>query len=156
MLLTHPQIIKFVTKDGQFANQLTIKNGMVSDDELIPVPEVMIQGWNYDFKYFAGDVVIHTYRTNHGGNVVEESELIFLQHAVEAIVDKNTVSIDLIGNAFGNIERITVPIVVNDNLTLSFHNDVQLNILNWMTNLGHQPAKQEYGKLINFRLTSSH
>ena len=155
-MLTHPQIIKFVTKDGQFVNQLTIKNGMISDDELIPVPEVMIQGWNYDFKYFAGDVVIHTYRTNRGGNVVEESELIFLQHAVEAIVDKNTVSIDLIGNAFGNIERITAPIVVNDNLTLSFHNDVQLNILNWMTNLGHQPAKQEYGKLINFRLTNSH
>ena len=155
-MLTHPQIIKFVTKDGQFVNQLTIKNGMVSDDELIPIPEVMIQGWNYDFKYFAGDVVVHTYRTNRGGNIVEESELVFLQHAVEAIVDKNTVSIDLIDNAFDNIERITAPIVVNDNLTLSFHKDVQLNILNWMTNLGHQPAKREYEKLINFRLTSSH
>ena len=155
-MITHPQIIKFVTKDGQFANQLTIKNGMVSDYELIPVPEIMIQGWNDDFKYFAGDVVVHTYLTNRGGNIIEESELVFLQHAVEAIVDRNTISIDLIGNAFENIERITAPIVVNNNLTLSFHKDVQLNILNWMTNLGHQPAKQEYEKLISFRLTSSH
>lgn len=144
-MLTHPQVIKFVTKEGQFVNQLTLKNGSVSDLDLIPVPEIMIQGWNYGVKYFAGDIVAHTYRTVCGGDVVEDTELVFLQHAVEAIVGQSTVSIDLIGNAFANIELLTQPVSVNGNLTLSFDENNQRHHLNWMSGLGHQPAKQECG-----------
>ena len=149
-MISHPQTIKFVTRDGEFVNELTLKNGLVTDRTLIPIPEIMIPNWNFE-PYFAGDILIHTYRSVRGGDVVEEKELIFLKNAVEVIVNETTASIDRISNAFANIDLITKPIVI-DNTTLSFDQNTQQYILNWMYQLGHQPAKREYGKLINILL----
>lgn len=149
-MITRPQTIKFVTREGEFVNKVILKNGLITDRTLISIPEIMIPNWNLE-PYFTGDILIHTYRSVRGGDVVEEKELIFLKNAVETIVDKTTIAIDRIGNAFTNIDLITKPIVI-DNTTLSFDQNAQQYILNWMYQLGHQPAKREYGKLINILL----
>lgn len=153
-MITRPQTIKFVTRDGELVTEVTLKNGLVKDRNLIPIPEIMIPNWNSDFYpeiYFAGDILIHTYRTMRGGDIVEEKELIFLQNAVDGMVDTTTAAIDRIGNAFTNIDLIAKPIVI-DNTTLSFDQNTQQHILHWMTQLDHQPAKREYGKLLNILL----
>lgn len=77
--------------------------------------------------------------------------IIFLQNAVDGMVDTTTAAIDRIGNAFTNIDLIAKPIVI-DNTTLSFDQNTQQHILHWMTQLDHQPAKREYGKLLNILL----
>lgn len=153
-MITRPQTIKFVTKDGEFVTEVTLKNGLVTDRTLIPIPEIMIPNWNSEFYpeiYFAGDVLIHTYRAVRGDDVVEEKELIFLKNAVETIVNETTVAIDLVGNAFANIDLVTKPILAG-NKTLSFDQKMQQYLLNWMVQLGHQPAKREHSKLLNVLL----
>ena len=149
-MITRPQTIKFVTREGEFVTEVTLKNGLVTDRTLIPIPEIMIPNWNSE-PYFAGDILIHTYRTVRGDDVTEKKELIFLKNAVETITDETTAAIDRIGNAFENINLVTKPVISSDTVLL-FDQKNQQYILNWMRQLGHQPAKREYGKILNILL----
>lgn len=108
------------------------------DNNVIIAPEIIVPFTPSEEKFFSGDIVKHTYLSDHGGDIVEESEIICLTRAVETICIPfgGSLGLEKIGNVIEDIKAL-------DMLTDEKTRD---SIEFWLFTMNHQKIKEKlYG-----------
>lgn len=131
------QAIKLFDTNG---NPLDIKYDDLHlySDNVIISPEIIVPLTPSEEKFFSGDLVKHTYLSAHGGDILEESEIICLTRAVETICIPfgGSLTLEKIGNV---IEDIKILDLITDEKTRE-------SIEFWLLTLNHQKIKEKlYG-----------
>lgn len=128
------QAVKLFDTNG---NPLDIKYDDLHlySDNVIISPEIIVPFTPSEQKFFSGDIVKHTYLSAHGGDILEESEIICLTRAVEPICIPfgGTLDLEKIGNV---IEDIKILDFITDEKTRE-------SLEFWLLTLNHQKIKEK-------------